>query len=239
YHSVVSSGDKIYISGGKRLSSNKRLQYLDETIEIYDQNSNNVIEDRVNPHKAVNALSLSYKDKILLIGGSIKESKNGIKTFSDEIHFQNLKTGFWYKLTTMREGKEVKGVLAGDKIYLIGGFNGRSLTTIETFDLLTDKWETVGELNKASASPGIAISDTTIFIFDNGKISTYNTRTKVLNDYLINIPLSGANMHYNNGKLYVIGGYTKNSYSKLPSSAVYSIDLKEFDMTRIYRSKKL
>jgi hypothetical protein len=70
-----------------------------------------------------------------------------------------------------------------------------------------------------------------IYIFDNGKIQTYNTDTKEINAYLIDLPLKNSELFYSNDMLYILGGSLKNEYSVTPSSGLYSIDLNEFKRT--------
>ena len=151
----------------------------------------------------------------------------------------NLKTGYWYKLGEMPNPRETKGILVRDKIYLIGGLKGIPLTTIESFDLMTGEWKQEGELFSASERPGLAHYGDIIFIYDNGKLSTYNTRSGILNEYQIKLNLKYAELFYKDGKLYILGGYTEDLYSNEPSKGLYSIDIKEFYNTRINNSKKI
>ncbi len=75
YHAIHHYDDKIYILGGKRLSENRRLEYLDETVEIYDLKKDTIIIDPVNPHQAVDFASCMYDGNILVMGGSTKMSR--------------------------------------------------------------------------------------------------------------------------------------------------------------------
>ena len=163
----------------------------------------------------------------------------GIKKYMDKIHSFDLDTGVWYEIGNMPFPKETNGVVVGDKIYLIGGFNKRPLRTIETFDLKTAKWNQVGELNDPFNSEAVASNGKMIYLYDNGFITTFNTETKRLKTYTINLPVKSARLFYNNNKLYVLGGYIDKEYSIYPSANLYSIDLNEFENTRTVKYKIL
>ena len=61
------------------------------------------------------------------MGGSIKMSENGSKILHYKVHSYDMNSGYWYELSNMPTAKEVNGILIKDKIYLIGGFNGKEL----------------------------------------------------------------------------------------------------------------
>ena len=135
--------------------------------------------------------------------------------------------------------KETNGVLIQDKIYLIGGFNTNPLSTMESFDLLTEKWNVEGELFYGINNPAIAQNDGIIYFFENEKIFTYNTNTKQLKEFSINLPMKASKFYFSNNKLYLLGGYIENYYSKFPSANLFSIDIDEFENTKPNRIKTL
>ena len=90
------------------------------------------------------------------MGGSTKQKRNGLKEYSNKVHLFNLKSGYWYELDSMPVAKETSGILIKDKIYLIGGFNKKPLTEIETFDLISKKWTVEGHLFYGIENPAIA-----------------------------------------------------------------------------------
>jgi len=139
----------------------------------------------------------------------------------------------------MPTAKETNGVLIQNKIYLIGGFNTKPLSTLESFDLLTEKWNTEGELFYGTSNPAIATNNGIIYFFENEKIFTYNTNTKQLKEYLISLPMKASKLYFSDNKLYLLGGYIENYYSKFPSANLYSIDINEFENTKPNRSKFL
>ena len=241
YHDINYSKDdgKVYIMGGKRYSNNRRFEYLDDKIEVYDLKNNTIEVDKTNPHQAVDFESFLYKGDIIVMGGSVKENKKGKKEFTNKVHFYNTKTGLWYDLANMPVAKETKGVLVDDKIYLFGGFNNKSLKGIESYNLVSGKWKNEGELLSALRKPAITHYDDTIYLFENGKIITYNIKTKELKEYTTGLFLKASNIHCSNNKLYIVGGFKEDQNSKTPSADIFSIDLNEFKITRVHNSKIL
>lgn len=239
YHNLNIYNNTIYVLGGKRVSTNGKFEYLDDKIEVFDTEKESVIIDNTNPHQAVDFASFTYNSSIITIGGSIKMSENGSKKYSDKVHTYDLNTGYWYELINMPIAKEVNGVLIKDKIYLIGGFNGKPLSSFESFDLLTETWKTEGELINSLSYPAITHKDDVIYFFENEKMYTLNISTKETKEYLINLPFKASKMYYSDEKLYLIGGYLENNYSQYPSSNLFSIDISEFENTKPNRVKIL
>jgi hypothetical protein len=239
YHNLNIYNNTIYVLGGKRVSANGKYEYLDDKIEVFDTNKETIAIDNTNPHQAADFASFTYNNSIITIGGSIKMSENGTKKYSNKVHTYDMNSGYWYELTNMPIAKEVTGVLIKDKIYLIGGFNGKPLSSLESFDLVTETWKTEGELISSLDYPAITHKDDMIYFFENEKIYTLNIGTKEIKEYLINLPFKGSKLYYFEDKLYIIGGYIENNYSQYPSPNLYSIDISEFENTKPSRAKIL
>ena len=239
YHNTVLNNDKVYILGGKRLSTNRRFQYLENNIEVLDLNDNSITIDKTNPHRAANFSSFVYNDNLIVLGGSIKEKRNGDKLFSNEVHALDFKTGYWYELGKIPQAKETSGVLIGDKIYLIGGFNNKPLKGIESYDLKTGKWKKEGELFNSISTPALAYKEDSIFIYEKGKLCTFDVKNKVIREYNILLDIISPKMFYKNNKLYILGGYKKGEYSVEGASEFVSIDLSEFYITRVSKTKTI
>ena len=234
YHAVQYFNGKIYVLGGKMLSGDGRAEYLDDKIEVYDIKKNTILVDHTNPHKAINFASFVYNDNMIVMGGSTRVKSNGEKEYSNKVHLLNLKTGYWYELDNMLDAKETKGELIGNTIYLIGGFKNKALNEMETYNITTGIWNEEGKLTYKVERPGIAYNDNVIYIFDDGKIQTYNILTKELNVYLIDLALKSSELFYKDNSLYILGGTEYDDYSFSPSADLYSIDLNEFKRTEIY-----
>ncbi len=237
YHNIHFYNDKIYILGGKRIARNRRKEYLSDKIEVYNTKNYSVKVDYTNPHQAVNFASVLYKDNIIVLGGSVKLRENGAMEYTNKVHLYNITSGYWYELENMPQEKEVNGILINDKIYLVGGYYEKVLNHIETFDLSTSKWEVEAELFTGMLRPALAYHNQILYIFENGKLCTYNLITKQLNEYKINLYLNSSAMYYSNNKLIIFGGFLFDEYSVAPSAKVFSINLTEFIDTKINKSK--
>lgn len=232
YHDMHYYNGKIYILGGKTLSRDAATEYLDDKFEVYDLNKKTLLVDHTNPHQAINSASFTYNGSLIVMGGSTRLKSNGDKEYSNKVHLCDLKSGYWYELDKMPDAKEAKGVIIGSKIYLIGGYRSRPLSEIQSYNVATAQWTTEGELSYEVDRPGIAYNSKTIYIFEDGKIQTYNTETRESNTYLIDLNLKSPELFCNNNKLYILGGFQLDNSLVSPSSDLYSIDLDEFDKTR-------
>jgi hypothetical protein len=239
YHAVNLYKNTFYVMGGKGLSHSRKFEYLDNTIELYNFKTDQLFIDYTNPHQAINFASCVYQDNIIVMGGSTKLTTQGEKVYTDAAHIYNLTSGNWFELPEMISPKETNGVLAGSKIFVIGGFNKTALNTIESYDLATATWHKEGTLFYGLENPALAHHGNIIYIFNDTKLLTYNTKSNVLDEYNINIRLKHSKLHYSNNKLYLIGGYSEDEFSKTASSNVYEIDLNEFEKTKVYNSKKM
>lgn len=231
YHRVTSIDNQLYILGGKRLALNRKYEYLDDKIKVLDIAANNIVIDDVNSHQALNFATFSHQDNIILMGGSIKRELEGPKTFTNKSHVFNTKTGYWYELPKMTKAKETNGVIIKDKIYLIGGFNRKALNEIESFDLISGAWEIEGKLPYGIENPSVTFNNNIIYIYNIGKIFTFNIRTKSLSEFNIELNFSDASIHYYQDKLYLLGGMVKEDFQITSSKNLYSIDLSEFNTT--------
>lgn len=239
YHNLNIYNNTIYVLGGKKVSTNGKFEYLDDKIEVFDTNKATIAIDNTNPHQAANFASFTYNGAIITMGGSIKMRENGSKIYTDKVHSYDINSGYWYELSNMPTAKEANGILIKDKIYLIGGFNGKELSSIESFDLVTGTWKTEGEFFNSLSYPAITCKDDMIYIFENEKMYSYDINTKTLKEYLINLPLKASKLYYCEDKLYLIGGYLENYYSQYPSANLLRIDIDEFENTKPNRIKTL
>ncbi|MGJ5642169.1 Kelch repeat-containing protein [Formosa sp. S-31] len=239
YQTVEHFNNQLYIFGGIRLSTNHKLQYLDDKIEVIDIVNNTKLIDDTNPHQTANAASFRYQNKIIVLGGSTKISPNGKKTFTDAAHLYNLETGYWYALKNMPEAKASQGVLIKNIIYLIGGNNGKPLAHIDTYNINTGNWQHMGDTVNAMEAPAVTANEHMIYIYDKGQLITFNTLTTILNCYNINLTQKQCALYCCENHLYLIGGFTENNFLQSPSAQVYSIDIDEFLNTKIKASKHL
>ena len=239
HHNIYHHDDKLYVLGGINLSINKKKEYLDNTIEIFDLKTGETVIDEANPHQAVNFSSFVVGDELLVLGGSTKKNRNGTRQYSDKVHLYKISEGLWYEVDEMPTAKETSGIRINDKIYLIGGYNNKPLSSIEQFNIPEKKWEQVGNMFFGMSNPALAHHNNTIYIYNNGKFCTFNTKTKELNEYFIEVELHNSEMHIADNSIFLIGGLRTTDREIAPTSNIYRIDLNEFDTTRVRRSKTL
>jgi len=234
YNSLHYFEGKIYSLGGKSLSKSGLTEYLNDKLEIYNIRKNSVPVDQNNPHPAINFASFVYHDNLIVMGGSVKRNENGEKEYSNKVLSCNLKTGYWEESANMPQGMETKGILTGNTIYLFGGFRDKPLKLIQAYNVLTGKWSDGGVLPFEVERPGITINNKLIYIYENGKIQTYNIETKEVKVYLIDLALKSAGLFCVENHLYLLGGKKADDTSVLSSSDLYSVDINEFKKTETY-----
>ena len=241
HHNIHYYNNSIYVLGGKSVRVNQRnnWEYLQNQNEVLDLNNQMIKVDYTNPHQASDFASFTYKDNIIVMGGSVKSTESGKKDFTNKVHLYNITSGYWYELGHMPTAKETSGILINDKIYLIGGDDGKPVSKIETFDLNTQEWQTEGELFYGLERPAVAFHENTIYIYEDRLMYTYDLKTKQLKEYETDLALKYSAMYFDNNKLYILGGRKDNKYEKLPSSAVFNIEIEEFKNTKPTRTKIL
>ncbi len=232
YHTICDYKDKLYVVGGKRLSANRRLEYLDHTVEIYDMQLDTILVDPVNPHQAINFASCLYDGNLILLGGSVKQSRSGRKKYTEKVHAFDLKSGFWYEMPSLPQGRETRGIQVGDKFYLIGGYQGFILKQIESYTLSEGTIRQESEPEYGVRRPALATDEEVIYIFENGILQTYHVKTGEQYIYQAEIFVQNCEMFCKDGKLYLLGGHIGGGDVQEPSRGVYSIDLAVLEQTR-------
>jgi len=239
YHDIQHINNRFYIFGGKRLTNSNKKEYLDGKIEVFNLENNTIQIDDTNPHQAVDFTSFVYNNNLVVMGGSIKQNSIGVKQYTNKVHSFNPKTGHWYQIGSMPIAKETNGVLVNDKFYLIGGYKSKALFSIESFNLKTGRWKKEGELFSGMIKPALATNNEIIYIFNNGKLASFNTLTAEMSEYLIELYLENAKMFFYKNKLYILGGFNKNNYSIYSSNGVYSVDIEDLGKTKVHQFKSI
>lgn len=238
-NSAILNG-KVYTFGGKTTGLRGKKELLPNIIEIYDPATDELEIDETNPHMANNFASFVYDSLLFVAGGSNKQSTTtSIKQYSNVMHVFNPETGFWRELSYLPQPKEVNGVLAGDKFYFIGGEQNDALAFVESYDLKTGKWKRHGRIFENMRKPSLAFDGTYIYIYDHGKLLSYNPMTEELKQYNIDLDEREPGIAYRDDKLYIFGGFIAREFEYFPSSHLYEIPLSELVRTRIQREKTL
>ena len=231
YHTLLLHGQKLIAIGGKKLSTNGVIEWLQSDIDIYDVKHDTLMVDKVNPHQAANAAAFVYGNQLIIMGGSIKESPSGYLTYSDDIHVQNLHTGRWYKIGEMPQPMECRGAIWKQKIYFFGGYDGAPRWNIVSFDLKTCQWKQEGELSKPMAHPAVAVVDDKAYIHENGTMIVYHFLTGQMRSYSTNLELEFSELLTDGKRLYLLGGKNQGADFLMAYSSLFAIDLRAFECT--------
>lgn len=234
YHRMLHHENRLYVIGGKNLSSNKKFEYLDPKIEIIDLKNKTITVDHTNPHQAVNPIAFVYNNRIIMMGGVSKIRKNGTKIFSDKIHSYNLKSGLWYEIGNLPFLNNAKGILIGDSVFLIEiDEDQKTPPKLYTFNLISGDWKHLGDLPKEIKNPSITYDNQDhVYFHENEALYTLNFHDLRLLKYTMSLSYTSSSMFYKDNELYILGGYKENDFSKTPSSIFLKIDLGELKKTR-------
>ncbi|HYX55960.1 MAG TPA: kelch repeat-containing protein [Nitrososphaeraceae archaeon] len=113
---------------------------------------------------------------------------------------------------------EIVGALLDDKIYIIGGFgeSGRSTSTVEIYDPMTNEWSTAPPLPQPLDHTAAASFDGRLYVVGGGYLNRDQLSNKLfIYDLNTNKWTEGANLpsprgassaNFINGTLYVVGG---------------------------------
>lgn len=226
YHVAQLYGDRAFVLGGIHYSTNKRLEYTDEHIEVYDLAKDTVYSQSSNLHLAKNPVSFVYDNLLFVMGGSTKEY-----VYNSKIHALDLKSGYWYEIGEIPERlrREMNGVLVGNTAYFFGGRRiMKKFGEINSYNVQTGEWKYLGDLKEMVSFPGLAVQGDLIFIYENKRLQVYNCRTNTINSYPINLELENSALHIYDNKLYIVGGCERNGELVVPSNLVVSIDISRF-----------
>lgn len=215
--------NKIFVLGGKRYSTNRKLEYTDATMEVYDMDKDTIYIDTVNPHQAIDFTSFIYNDFLYVMGGAVKENK-----FTNKIHALDLRHGVWYEMEDTIPAERcgrMNGILVNHKVYFFGGYRTAPSWTSASYDLHTGKWEKLCDLKDGVSYPGIASHGDYIYIFEKKTLQVYNIKTDSIRIYSLNLNFEGAGLFYSEGNLYIVGGCTRSGIYVSPQNSVYSVDV--------------
>lgn len=233
YHNIHYYDGKIYVLGGKRLAKNPQLEYLNEVVEVYDIKRDTVYSSSSNPHQAVNFTSCLFDNNIIVMNGSIRQNRNA-KEYTNQAHLFNLQTGFWYEVKKIPYSYESTGIVADGILYQIGGYKGKALSYINSYDrpIPIGDHQTYNIFPILLERPALAYNDEEkkIYIYEHDKLLTYNILTKEICVYKVDLDLMYSGMIYKDNYLYIVGGKTAGEL--VPSNGLYRIDIKELKKTK-------
>lgn len=233
YHNINLINNKLYIIGGKKQSKRRNFEFLSTSIEIYNLETKELIVDQTNPHQAVQFSSTVYNNDLITLGGSIRKFKNGSLKYISNSYVFDTETGEWHDLDFGNLNMECKGLIIGQKVYLLE----KSATQFElnSFDLNTKDYVKLFELDVSQSIGSMTSSGNMIYFYGMGTVYTYDTDTMILEQYYLNLPIKEPNIHATSDKIYILGGYYESDFNVDSVDRVYEIELSEFARTSVVR----
>lgn len=154
---AVSNDDCIYVLGGK-----DGFDAI-STVQCYEPNSN-TWSLGPNMSQARKALcAVVFRGDVYAIGGCVNDNYS-----LNTVEKLNLATQCWIKTSPMaQERKYASAAVVGDKILVIGGFQGTSTSALgscEVYCPFEDQWSVVADLNCPRAAGGVARVETKVYV---------------------------------------------------------------------------
>lgn len=231
-HAMHAYDDKLYILGGQTYFKNIYRTYLENTIEVYDIKTGSTLRYKGNPHTAINFASMQKDDYLILAGGAkrIKVVDNFVAYtkhyFNHDIHLFEIPTKQWYKLGELQEGREMNGIIVNEVIYLMGGFSSLGASdVIESLNPSTGETTTEARLIYRDTYPGMVSDGSLIYIFSKNIIYVFDTVTKKIQAYLIDLHAGKSTLYIDRNQLFILA-------SEETECGLYSISMDEFSKTK-------
>ncbi|MFY7671865.1 hypothetical protein ACOSP6_12330 [Tenacibaculum sp. MEBiC06402] len=231
YHKAVLIDGKAYLLGGKKLAKNKSREYLIDDIEVFNLKTNKLEKSIESKQNGVNQGVAKIDNSIILLGGSVRKLKKGKLKFSNNVSLYNTKEDKWYSIGKLPDPKETECIKVNDKLFMIGGKGTEKMNRITSFNLKNGKWEIEKVLPRTMKMPAIDKKGDLFYIFDKNFFYVFNTKTKGLKEYKIDLPYESSKMFLVDNKFYLLGGFVKDQYQVKPSKKMYTIDLNELNTT--------
>ncbi|AUC16767.1 hypothetical protein BTO06_17165 [Tenacibaculum sp. SZ-18] len=231
YHKAVLIDGKAYLLGGKKLAKNKSREYLINDIEVFNLKTNKLEKLIDSKQNGINQGVAKIDNSIILVGGSVKKLKKGRLKFSNNVSLYNTKEDKWYIIGKLPDPKETECIKVNDKLFMIGGKGTEKMNRITSFNLKNGKWEIEKVLPRSMKMPAIDKKGDLIYIFDKSFFYEFNTNTKGLKEYKIDLPYESSKMFLVDNKFYLLGGFVEDQYQVKPSKKMYTIDLNELNTT--------
>uniref|UniRef100_A0A8C5WNS8 Kelch like family member 41 n=1 Tax=Laticauda laticaudata TaxID=8630 RepID=A0A8C5WNS8_LATLA len=139
------SENKIYVIAGKDLQTEESL----DSILCYDPESVKWNEVKKLPLKVYGHATTSHNGAIYCLGGKTDDKK-----CTNRVFIYNSKRGDWRDLPPMKVARSMFGIaIHKGKIVIAGGVTEEGLSsTVEAFDLTTNKWEVMPDFPQERSS---------------------------------------------------------------------------------------
>ena len=216
YKSVSLNG-KLYIMGGQKRENG----IMQNSNAVYEYNSMDnswrVMPTAMPVYARSFSLTAAY-GKIYLFGGQTSPTMNGSFTTSNKIYEYNPQTEVWTEKNTLESARyDLSSVLYEGKIYITGGrTSSRGMTTVETYDPLTNVREAKPPLAQAVYSHFSCVLNNELYIFASYSqyYQKYNKATGTWSTFTCGSDMPFGMFVVLNGSLYSLG-YSGDNYTSL------------------------
>lgn len=159
----------IYIFGGRDGSNN-----VLSSAKRYDISSGTVETLTSYPNKVWAAACEVVNGGIYITGG-----KDDSATFRDETYLYDPSNDGYSQKANLNNGRRTTSVSTADHFYVIGGFDGSTLDTVEKYYPSSDEWQFEKTLPQGRYNTGLANDSGTLYVF-GGRDSGSNFLSSVL-----------------------------------------------------------
>jgi N-acetylneuraminic acid mutarotase len=209
-------GNDLYVFNGDVCGEGLNMKM--EKIDLSNGNISYLINNPLPAHAAGVAV---WDGKLYSFGGKISNSK---PEYSDQLHCFDPHTQKWNRLADMPSKKEAKGEFIDGRLYVIGGFSGKSSDEIECYDVKANKWMNLLKLPFGISANSVVAHGSKIYtLFDYTNQSLIGCYDVLTNTFTI-IEQKNINARRHGGafviddKLYIAGGNTTDRQNSCLSS---------------------
>jgi len=216
FHSAVEHNGKFHLFGGWGRSRPNQPQ--EQSIEIYDPETNEVTVSGDAPNPRVAAGVVKMGQQVLVVGG-VRQNKAGALTQTNTAEIYDLNTGAWSEGPAMPTIRAAPAVAVGQFILVPGGYvSGTQLKTVEMFVPQEQGWKKLPDLSTSVKSHSAAFLGRWLFLFgderETDQILAYELKprkTLRLKPGTSHMRYSAALTH--GDRIYVVGGAAADSFA--------------------------
>ncbi len=207
----------------------QRGDYYTFPLEVLDLNTYRINYVRTNPHWAHGSGAVEWNNKMYSFGGVVFE-EDGSSRYSSRLVSYDPVTGEWEDHKPMPTARMTYGVVVGNSLYTIGGFDGENhYADVFRYDFEANFWELIGYLPYPVSYFSITSKYPYVFLTTIGNkkniIGRIDIRDGSFSEFATWLTVTTPGSAIIGDKLYIFGGSWDDG--KTASNKTFSIDLTE------------